>query len=266
LTSLLVNGMPQPLRQEGERVPLTLTPGAREITLGWRAPRGVSALLRSSAVDLGVASVNAHVEIAVPEKRWVLFAGGPRLGPSVMFWSTLAIVAGLAWLLGRLSFTPLRAQHWLLLGVGLTQAPLVAAAPVAAWLLAIGLRGRDAERYRALPAFAFTLGQCALVLLTVLAAGALVYAIQHGLLGAPEMRIAGNGSDAFALRWYLDRSAAQLPAPWVFSLSIWWYRAAMLAWSLWLALALVRWAPWAFAQWSAGGMLVPTPEERAPLA
>ena len=260
LTSLLVNGEPQPLRQEGRRVPLTLTPGAREIALGWREQRGVSVLLRSSAVDLGVASVNAHIEIAVPEKRWVLFAGGPRLGPSVMFWSTLAIVAGLALLLGRLRFTPLRAQHWLLLGVGLTQAPFMASVPVVACLLLLGLRGREVERFRALGPVLFALLQGALAMLTLIAAGALVFAIQHGLLGTPEMRIAGNGSDSFALRWYLDRADSLLPAPWMFSLSIWWYRVAMLAWSMWLALALVSWARWGFAQWSAGGMLKPRSE------
>ena len=31
----------------------------------------------------------------------------------------------------------------------------------------------------------------------------------------------------------------------------------MLAWSMWLALALVDWARWAFAQWSEGGMFSP---------
>jgi 5-carboxymethyl-2-hydroxymuconate isomerase len=214
-------------------------------------------MYRSSALDLGAPSVNAHVEIAVPDNRWVLFAGGPRLGPSVMFWSTLAIVAGLAFLLGRLRFTPLRAQHWLLLGVGLTQAPFVASVPVVACLLLLGLRGREAERFRALGPVLFALLQGALAMLTAIAAGALVFAIQHGLLGTPEMRIAGNGSDSFALRWYLDRADSLLPAPWMFSLSIWWYRAAMLAWSMWLALALVQWARWGFAQWSAGGMLKP---------
>jgi hypothetical protein len=263
LTSLVVNGIPQPLRQEGARVPLTLTPGAREVQLGWREPRGASVLYRSSAVDLGAPSVNAHVEIAVPENRWVLFAGGPRLGPSVMFWSTLAIVAALAWGLGQLTFTPLRAQHWLLLGVGLTQAPYAASVPVVACLLLLGVRGRAAARVATLGVWRFRLLQLALVLLTLAAAAALVYAIQHGLLGTPEMRIAGNGSDSFALRWYADRSAAQLPVPWVASLSIWWYRAAMLAWSLWLALALVGWARWAFVQWSAGGMFRPEPQPAA---
>jgi hypothetical protein len=214
----------------------------------------VSAYFRGSAVDLGAPSVNAHVELAVPEKRWVLFAGGPRLGPSVMFWSALAIVAGLAWLLGRIPLTPLGRREWLLLGVGLTQAPFAASVPVLACLFALGVRGRAAERVRALRPWTFRLLQLALVLLALAAAGALAYAIQNGLLGSPEMRIEGNGSDSSTLRWYVDRAGQPLPEPWVVSLSIWWYRAAMLAWSMWLALALVSWARWAFAQWSAGGM------------
>lgn len=257
LTSLAVNGEAQPLRQEGRRVPLALTPGAREVALGWREPRGVSVLERGSAVDLGADSVNAHLEIDVPQKRWVLFTGGPRLGPSVMFWSALAVVAGLAWLLGRLRWTPLRTRHWLLLGVGLTQAPFAAGAAVVGCLLLLGWRGRNAERLGALRPLLFSALQVALVLVTLVAAGALVFAIQQGLLGTPEMRIAGNGSTSTALRWYLDRSGALLPQPWVLSLSIWWYRAAMLAWSLWLALALVGWARWGFAQWSAGGAFRP---------
>jgi hypothetical protein len=261
LTALAVDGVPQPLRQEGQRVSLTITPGAHQVALAWREERGMSALFRSSALDLGASAVNAHIEVAVPQKRWVLFAGGPRLGPSVMFWSALAIVAGVALLLGRVRFTPLRAIDWLLLGAGLTQAPLAASLCVAAWFLAVGLRGEYADRYRAaLPSWAFTIAQLLFVGFTLVATGVLVYAIQHGLLGTPEMRIAGNGSDAFALRWYQDRSGAQLPEPWLFSLSIWWYRAAMLAWSMWLALALIRWARWAFEQWSAGGLFTPSVE------
>jgi hypothetical protein len=264
LTSLAVDGVPQPLRQEGRRITLTITPGAHEVALSWREERGMTALFPGSTLDLGASSVNAHVEVAVPQNRWVLFAGGPRLGPSVMFWSALAIVAGVAFLLGRVRFTPLRARDWLLLGAGLTQAPLAASLCVAAWFLAIGSRGAYAERFRAgLPSWAFTISQLLLVVFTLVAAGVLVYAIQHGLLGTPEMRIAGNGSDSFALRWYQDRSAAQLPTPWVLSLSMGWYRAAMLAWSMWLALALIRWARWAFAQWSAGGMFAPQEAARA---
>ncbi len=253
LTELRVNGQPQPLRQEERRVPLALAPGSREIVLGWREPHELGSLLRASAVDLDLPSVNAHVEIDVPEKRWVLLVGGPRLGPSVLFWPTLAVVAGLAVLLGRIRWTPLRTRHWLLLGVGLTQAPLPASGLVVVWLLVLGWRGRWAERLASAPRIAFRSLQIALVLLTLAAAVALAIAIEQGLLGTPEMRIAGNGSDAGTLRWYLDRSAPALPQPWALALSTGWYRAAMLSWALWLALAGVGWVRWGFAQWTAGG-------------
>jgi hypothetical protein len=224
----------------------------------------VSVLLRGSEVDLGLASVNAHVAFEMSASRWILFAGGPRLGPVVLFWPILIVVAGLAVALGRIPWTPLRARHWLLLGLGLTQAPLAAAALVAVWLLALGWRGRHAERIASAPAASFDLVQVSLAILTLAALASLVFAIQMGLLGAPQMQIAGNGSNAEVLRWYQDRAEAGLPRPWVFSLSVWFYRFAMLAWSLWLAQSLLRWLRWGFAQWSAGGIWRPLRGGRAP--
>ena len=270
LTELQMDGVVQPLRQEGRRVPITLTPGIHEVALAWREPRGTSVLLRGSEVDLGLPSVNAHVSFEMPANRWTLLAGGPRLGPVVLFWPILLVVAGLAVALGRIPWTPLRARHWLLLGLGLTQAPLAAAALVAVWLLALGWRGRRAEPRRldpggvaSTPAAAFDLVQVSLAILTLAALASLVFAIQMGLLGAPQMQIAGNGSSAEVLRWYQDRADALLPRPWVFSLSLWFYRFAMLAWALWLAQSLLRWLRWGFAQWSAGGIWRPLRGERA---
>jgi hypothetical protein len=161
--------------------------------------------------------------------------------------------------LGRVSWTPLRARHWFGLGVGLTQAPLPAAALVVAWLLGLGWRGRLSEPQRTRSPLAFDALQIALVGLTLAALVALVLAIQMGLLGMPEMQIAGNGSDASVLRWYQDRSGPVLPRPWVLSVSLWVYRAAMLAWSLWIAQALLGWLRWGFRQWSAGGVWLRRP-------
>jgi len=253
LTRIAVGGEEQPLRQEGRRVPIPLAPGAREVALSWREPVGISAWLRGAEVDLGVPSVNAHVALEVPPSRWTLFVGGPRLGPSVLFWPMLVVVAGLSLALGRVTWTPLRARHWFGLGVGLTQAPLPAAALVVAWLLALGWRGRLSDAERAGSPLAFDALQVVLAALTLVALVALALAIQMGLLGTPEMQIAGNGSDASVLRWYQDRSSPVLPRPWVFSVSLWVYRGAMLAWSLWVAQALLGWLRWGFRQWSAGG-------------
>ncbi len=263
LTEIRLDGVVQPLRQEGRRVPIALAPGTREVALAWREARGIAALLRGSDLDLALPSVNAHARFEMPENRWILFTGGPRLGPVVLFWPVLVVVAGLALALGRIRWTPLRARHWLLLGVGLTQAPLPAAAVVVVWLLALGWRGRQAGRVAGGSALSFDLVQLLLAILTVAALAALVFAIQMGLLGAPQMQIAGNGSSHGTLRWYQDRADVLLPQPWVFSLSIWFYRVAMLAWSLWLAHSLLGWLRWGFQQWSAGGLWRPLRSARS---
>src|SRR5262249_11459872 len=130
LTRIAVDGVQQPLRQEGRRVAIPLAPGSRSVELGRPGPSGLGPGLRGPEVALGPPWVKGNLEIGVPPSRWVLLVGGPRLGPSVLFWPMLAVVAGLALALARLGTTPLRARHWLGLGVGLTQAPLPAAALV----------------------------------------------------------------------------------------------------------------------------------------
>jgi hypothetical protein len=82
----------------------------------------------------------------------------------------------------------------------------------------------------------------------------LLYSIQQGLLGLPEMQVAGHGSSAYALHWYQDRAEASLPRPWVLSVPLLVYRAVMLAWALWLATALLRWLHWGWAQFTRGDL------------
>lgn len=62
-------------------------------------------------------------------------------------------------------------------------------------LLALGVRERDSVR---VPGRRFDLVQVDLVLLTAAALAVLFLSIERGLLGQPEMRIAGNASSAEA--------------------------------------------------------------------
>jgi hypothetical protein len=93
-----------------------------------------------------------------------------------------------------------------------------------------------------------------LAFLTFFALGALFFAVQEGLMGYPEMRVAGNGSSSHLLRWYQDRTGPVLPQSWVFSLPLFAYRFAMLAWALWLAFALIRWLRWGWECFSTNGL------------
>jgi len=252
LQNVEMDGVVVPIRQEGRIVTLPLHPGSQVVVLRWQEPRGIAGtgIYRSSHVDLGSASVNAEVEISPSVGRWILLTGGPRLGPAVLFWSLLIVLLGVAYGLGFVRTTPLRPWHWFLLGIGLTQVALPAAAVVVGWLFALGWRR---TRGGTLPNRAFDAVQVGLVLLTVVALALLLSSIEQGLLGNPKMQIAGNGSSASSLIWYQDRIAESPPDAWVLSVPILVYRIMMLGWALWIAQALVGWLRWGWACFNEGG-------------
>ncbi|MGH8716921.1 MAG: hypothetical protein ACREUI_09430, partial [Burkholderiales bacterium] len=163
----------------------------------------------------------------------------------------LAVVLLIAIALGRIRITPLKSRHWFLLAMGLTQVPIWTGLVIVAWLLALGLRAKVEQK---VSGFAFNAMQVALSLLTLLALNLLFFAVQQGLLGLPEMQIAGNNSTASQLNWYIDRSDARLPQAWVVSVPLFGYRVLMLAWALWLAFALLGWLKWGWGCFSQGGL------------
>ncbi len=204
-------------------------------------------LIKGPPVKIGEAAVNAAVTVHMPDQRWILFAGGPRLGPAVLFWSYVIVVVIAAMGLGKTDITPLRTHQWMLLGLGLTQVPSGVAVLVVSWLLALGTRCRKDPPDNPL---AFNLIQVLLVIITLAALAGLYSAIERGLLGIPDMQIAGNHSTRFQLNWIQDRIDGTLPTPWVVSLPLWIYRLLMLVWSLWLALSLVSWLRWGWGCFS----------------
>jgi hypothetical protein len=55
------------------------------------------------------------------------------------------------------------------------------------------------------------------------------------------------------LHWFADQSNGALPRAGALTLPLWAYKAAMLAWALWLANALIGWLRWGFRAWTRGG-------------
>jgi hypothetical protein len=176
------------------------------------------------------------------------------VGPAVLFWSAVLVIVLMSAGLGRIAITPLWFRHWLLLGLGLTQTSLLAALPVVAWFLMLGYRKRKGPQ---LSRPAFNGVQVLLVFLTGAALLALLAGIKQGLLGYPDMQVAGNGSGNYVLKWYADIADNTLPRAWVLSVPIAVYRLLILAWALWLAFALMRWLNWAWECFSSGGLWRP---------
>jgi hypothetical protein len=253
LQSVTINGQMQPIRQEGRKLTLPVNPGKQDIALSWQQATGITSILSTPDVDLGVASVNSRLNIGLGQDRWVLLTLGPRFGPAVLFWGVLLVIVLLAFALGKIPLTPLKHWQWFLLLLGLSQIAIEAAGLVIGWLVLLGWRKQDADiesRY-------FNLLQVLIAGLTLLALGLLFLAVEQGLLGSPEMQITGNQSSAFNLNWYQDRSAASLPVATVISVPLIVYRLLMLAWSLWLAVSLLNWLKWGWGCFASGRLWLP---------
>jgi len=250
LGSVYIDEVLQPIRQEGRRVTLPVNPGEHEFKIDWRLGEGISNYYVSHSVDLGLDSVNNSIQLTLPQDRWVLLTAGPRLGPAVLYWGVVIIVLIMSGILSFTKVTPLRYWHWALLGIGLSQVHVSFALVVVGWLLLFGIRQKLVSDSGT---FVFNLTQVGLAIITVVALAILFYAIQQGLLGRPDMQIAGNGSTAYTLNWYQDQVQETLPQVWVLSVPLSVYRILMLLWALWLAYSVLSWLRWAWRQYGVDG-------------
>src|SRR5690606_38367258 len=96
-------------------------------------------------------------------------------------------------------------------------------------------------------------GQILLVLWCFLAISGFLETMNHGFFGEPNMEVSGMSSSEHFLHWFVDQSPAQLPSAWVLSIPVIFYQLLMLIWSLWLALFIVRLAPWVWESFRSHG-------------
>jgi hypothetical protein len=250
VSSVTIDGRSVPIRPQNGELPIALSPGAYVLGIDWQSDSGVAVRSRAPSVDIGNAASNIRTELTLPADRWSLYAFGPGVGPAILFWSELVVFVALAVLLGRLSYSPLRTQEWLLLGLGLSTFSWGVLLLFAAWMFV--LRWRSSWQ-GSVSRNQFNTIQVFLGILSVITLISLVSAIPFGLLASPDMRVEGAGSDWHTFSWFVDQTAGALPQPGVISVSLWWYKLAMLAWALWLSFALLRWLPWAWNAYRANG-------------
>jgi len=256
VTRVLSDGRPLALRPEHGELSLSALPGAHTWTVDWQSAAGVHVITRSPTVAQAAPASNLHLSMQLPEDRWILYAFGPGVGPTILYWGELLVFIVAAWWIGRSSVTPLPARDWLLLGLGLSTFSWSVVGLFAVFVALFQWRSRQpavSGRSR------FNLLQLVSALLAVAAIVAVVAAVPQGLLAQPDMRIEPAGK-AGELNWLVDQSAEYFPTPGVLSISLWWYKLAMLAWALWLSFALTRWTRWAWQIFMRDGLW-----RRAPL-
>lgn len=246
--NVTVDGQSLPLRPTDGLLPLTLTPGRHTVTVSFGSDEGIGLASRPPSIELGAEGTNVRTSLMLPADRWVLFAWGNGVGPAILYWGELVLFAAVAVVLGRQRRTPLRTRDWLFLGLGLSTFSWWVLLVFGTWLFVLERRSQLTIQTR----WRFNAVQILLALLSLVAVGTLISAIPYGLLGQPDMSI-HTDAESGSLAWFLDSTASQLPRPGVISVSIWFYKLAMLLWALWLSFALLRWLPWAWRQYSAQG-------------
>lgn len=244
---------------DGETVALGLVDGElnlpvlreeHEVEVAWQEAAPLGLLTATPKVELGAPASNIVMRLELPS-RWLLFASGPTLGAAILYWSELLALLIVSLALGRVRATPLTTRHWVLLGLGFSMFSWLAFAVVAVWLLAHGARRSWGG---AMSRLAYNLSQIGFGILTLAAFAAILAGIPSGLLGNPDMSVAGYESSAQRLSWFADRTDNATPQATVLSVPLWVYKALILVWALWLSLALMRWLPWIWQCFSASGL------------
>jgi hypothetical protein len=250
VNEVLSDATPVGLRPERGELSLSAMPGTHTWSITWQTPVGASLLARTPEVALAAPAGNLHLTLVLPPDRWVLYAFGRGQGPTILYWGELLAFMILAWLIGRSRLTPLSTGEWLLLGLGLSTFSWLVFGLFVAFVAVFQWRANAAAM--AEPRRFNTL-QVLLGVLAVIAIAAVVAAVPGGLLAHPDMSIRSSGSGD-TLSWFLDRTSDALPRAGVLSVSLWWYKIAMLAWALWLSFALTRWVRWAWQIYARDGL------------
>lgn len=250
LQHVRVDGQVRAIRPREQVVSLPVKPGEQKFELQWQQPWERSIHEVAPSVKLSTTAVNADTVFHLGEDRWLLWTHGPAWGPAILFWSHLAVLIVMAFLLGRLRGLPIKTWEWLLLVIGLSQLPVIAGLPILVWFLLLAWRGRNANA----DWWQIVLAQLAILFLTVVSVGVLSAAIHFNLLVDVDMQVRGAGSTDSALRWYVDQTAPELATPGIVSLPILAFRFAMLLWALWLVSRLIKWGKWGWGEFSKGGL------------
>jgi hypothetical protein len=239
VTSVTIDGDEAPIPLKDNQLALPVLPGSTSYVIGWTSEETIGVRYTATPPTFAGVTSNITSEVQFPENRWVLFLGGPTMGPAMLFWGVMIVVLILAAGIARIPGIALTRTDALLLAAGLALCNLEATLLVAVWLLLLAVRPRWLESITS--AASKNLVQILTGFVTVITVLVLIASVPDALLSSPDMQIEGNDSGSHFYRWFTDQAGELPPEPWVISLPMWVYRAAMLGWSLWLAFALIRW-------------------------
>lgn len=233
-----------------------------ELTQGLESSYVVPQIAVETQSGENVELFNMTSEIEMPRDRWVFNASGSGVGPDFLFWSILPTLILVAIGLHFLQLGNLGGAGWFLLMIGFTQANsfglyfgLGMSTLFIGWLFL--LRKREAMQPFEMGRFRFNAFQVFLIILSVAVLISMANGLYSGLLGSPKMQVAGNGSNAYFLRWFSDQG---MPQASVNSLPVLFYRIGLLIWEIWLSFVVIGWVKYAWKTFAGDVMFRAAPD------
>jgi len=264
-----IDGKSQPLNIKNGKVGLELLAKEQSVAVHFRAKNTEKFKFNAPKIDLATKSLNSITKYNLDNNKWLVFLKWTPRGPVLLFWSALPFVLFLAIILRLSGRFPVKLYEWclLFLGFGLT-APL-GILVIAIWFFIAFSKIQFAKKclkkeFLAAALFAFIVASVfnklalaffIFVILAFLTAVPLNYyfliltlgllyiifiALQNGLMGIPPDMGLTQVVSSGVLSWYQDRVTQFLPQPTVYFLDLFYYKVAMIVWSLWFVLFSIK--------------------------
>ena len=231
------------LQPESGKLAIPISPGTHNIQITMRSNIEDLLVFSPPEINLNAPSSNITTKVNVSNQRWILWARGPLLGPAILYWGELLAFVLIALLVARVKFSPLSTVQWLILGLGLSLNNWGVLVLIALWFSSItASQYRPKEIQRSL----FNLSQLFLYGFSAVAIISLIAVVPISLLSNPSMGIEGYQSYGNTLTWFADKADGKLPAVTFLSISVWFYKAIMLVWVIWLSTSILSWIKWAW--------------------
>ena len=231
------------LQPESRQLAIPISPGTHNIQITMRSNIENSLAFSPPDINLNAPSSNITTQVNVSNQRWILWAKGPLLGPAILYWGELLAFILIALLVARVKFSPLNTVQWLILGLGLSLNNWGVLVLIALWFASITA---SKSRPKDTTQIMFNLSQLFLYAFSAVAILSLISVVPISLLSNPSMGIEGYQSYGNTLTWFADKADGQLPSVTILSISVWFYKAMMLVWVIWLSTSILSWIKWAW--------------------
>jgi hypothetical protein len=238
INSISYDGVQSNLSNEGGKISVGFLPGKHKVEINWQLNNALGILTKTPFVGLDNSYTNINQKVNLPSSRWLLYGTSQGMGPAFLYWGELLFFTILAFFLARLPYSMLKFWQWLLLGYAFGTVSWFAFGIVTGWLFFIGWKDKykvSDEGRKAVSLQWFTL------LITLVVLLVFIGSVANGLLSYPRMGVIGQGSSTNSLNWFMDSASNQVPSISIISVPMWWYKAIMLLWSIWVSFSLMGW-------------------------